>query len=179
MKPGFVSQRVYIYILEAGRVFRSQSVFGELLGTYAPSYILNKISSARSGYIFNIPPNQLQLQFGFDNLYFETSYTPASLFTGLTRLGALIALSRIFVFFSLYHEWRFERQLQREITEGGESVEVDGCVIGEEERMLQRAKEDMKVREVFSFGGFMEMHQAYSGKLHRGLNQTASMQKTE
>jgi hypothetical protein len=180
MKPGFLSQRVYILILEAGRVFRSQSVTGELFRSYTPSYILNKVSSARSGYIFNIPPNQLQLQFGFDNLYFETSYTPESLFSGLTRLGALIALSRIFIFFTFYHEWRFERQLQREITEGGEGVEVDGSsAIGEEERMLQRGKENLKVREVFSFRGFMEMHQAFSGKLRRGLNQTASMQKTE
>ena len=121
---------------------------------------MNKVSSARSGFIFNIPPNQLQLQFGFDNLYFETYYTPESIFTGLTRLGALIALSRIFIFFTFYHEWRFERQLQREITEGGEGEGADGGTIGEEERMIRRGKEDLTVREVFSFRGFMEMHQA-------------------
>jgi hypothetical protein len=87
---------------------------------------------------------------------------------GLTRLGALIALSRVFIFFTFYHEWRFEKLLQREMKEGGEGGEGEG--VGEEERMIRRGKEDRKVREVFSFRGFMEMHQAFNGKLQRGLN---------
>lgn len=38
-------------------------------------------------------------------------YTPQDIFSYLGKLGALIALSRIFILFSLYHQYRFEHQL--------------------------------------------------------------------
>ena len=47
----------------------------------------------------------------------ETYYTPESIFVGLTKLGSLIALSRIFVLFSFYHEWLFEKRLAQETKE--------------------------------------------------------------
>jgi hypothetical protein len=49
-----------------------------------------------------------------DNMMINSVYTPDSIFDLLTKIGALVALAKIFVVFSLYHEYRFEKQLSKE-----------------------------------------------------------------
>lgn len=49
-----------------------------------------------------------------DQQLLETVYTPDSLMTALTKIGAVVALSKVFVFFSLMHEYRFEKKLEKE-----------------------------------------------------------------
>jgi hypothetical protein len=41
-------------------------------------------------------------------------YSPDSIFVGLTKIGALFALSKIFIIFSVFHEYRFEKQLEKD-----------------------------------------------------------------
>jgi hypothetical protein len=41
-------------------------------------------------------------------------YSPDSIFVGLTKIGALFALSKIFIIFSVFHEYRFEKQLDKD-----------------------------------------------------------------
>lgn len=40
-----------------------------------------------------------------------TTYTPENIFNCLAKIGAFIALARVFVIFSIYHEYRFEKKL--------------------------------------------------------------------
>ncbi len=51
---------------------------------------------------------------------FLNKSTPDSIFFGLAKLGALIGLTRIFALFTMYHEWRFEKKLEKETT--GEQI---------------------------------------------------------
>jgi hypothetical protein len=89
----------------------------------------------------------------------------------LTKIGSLIALSRIFVLFSYYHEWLFEKKLAQETKEAlqdnealGTSTEVDSKLLAE-----------VQVREFYTFQTFLEMHQAFRAKLpKKGLNHTTT-----
>ena len=40
-----------------------------------------------------------------------TEFTPDNIFTCLAKIGAFLALGRIFILVSLYHEHRFEKAL--------------------------------------------------------------------
>ena len=40
-----------------------------------------------------------------------TEFTPDNFFTCLAKIGAFLALGRIFMLVALYHEYRFEREL--------------------------------------------------------------------
>jgi len=44
-----------------------------------------------------------------DNMMINSVYTPDSIFDFLTKIGALVALTKIFVIFSIFHEYRFEK----------------------------------------------------------------------
>lgn len=41
-----------------------------------------------------------------------TEYTPDNFFTCLAKIGAFLALGRIFMVVALYHEYRFESELE-------------------------------------------------------------------
>jgi hypothetical protein len=41
-----------------------------------------------------------------------TEYTPDNFFTCLAKIGAFLALGRIFMVVALYHEFRFESELE-------------------------------------------------------------------
>ena len=45
---------------------------------------------------------------------FEETIEPDSFLVGITKIGALLGLLRIFALFSSLHEWQFERKLARE-----------------------------------------------------------------
>ncbi len=49
-----------------------------------------------------------------DKTLVQTVYSPESIFVGLTKIGALFALSKIFIVFSVFHEYRFEKRLEKD-----------------------------------------------------------------
>jgi hypothetical protein len=88
----------------------------------------------------------------------------------LTRLGSLIALSRIFVLFSFYHEWLFEKKLIQETKEALQDNEAVGTSTEEDSKLLN----EVKVRDIYTFQMFIEMYQANRVKPpKRALNHTS------
>jgi hypothetical protein len=49
-------------------------------------------------------------------------FTPDNIFTALGKIGAFLALARLFIFISLYHEFRFEKNLEKEGSSGVLSI---------------------------------------------------------
>ena len=89
----------------------------------------------------------------------------------MTKLGSLIALSRIFVLFSYYHEWLFEKRLAQETKEALKDNEALGTSTEEDSKLLK----EVKVRDIYTFQTFLEMHQAFRAKQpKKGLNNTTT-----
>jgi hypothetical protein len=59
----------------------------------------------------------VSIEVNLDKTLVQTVYSPDSIFVGLTKIGALFALSKIFIIFSVFHEYRFEKQLERDTEE--------------------------------------------------------------
>lgn len=53
-------------------------------------------------------------QMSFDDQLLETIFTPDSFLAALTKVGALLGLTRIFVLFNMYHQWSFEKEIEKE-----------------------------------------------------------------
>ena len=64
-------------------------------------------------------------QMSFDDQLLETMFTPDSLMAALTKVGALLGLTRIFVMFNLYHRWIFEKALEKETAIAGSTAQDD------------------------------------------------------
>ena len=45
---------------------------------------------------------------------FEVTVEPDSLLVGVTKIGALLGLVRLFAFINAMHEWQFEKKLAKE-----------------------------------------------------------------
>ena len=59
----------------------------------------------------------VSIEVNLDKTLVQTVYSPDSIFVGLTKIGALFALSKIFIIFSVFLEYRFEKQLERDTEE--------------------------------------------------------------
>jgi hypothetical protein len=75
-----------------------------------------------------VDESEIQFDFEFREKLIRSVYTPDSIFVGLTKIGAIMALTKVFVLFSMYHEYRFERELQEEEGEEGEEEERMGSI---------------------------------------------------
>ena len=56
----------------------------------------------------------VSIEVNLEKTLVQTVYSPDSIFVGLTKIGALFALSKIFTIFTAFHEYRFERQLEKD-----------------------------------------------------------------
>lgn len=63
---------------------------------------------------FNKGQDLYTFQLSFDDQLLETIFTPDSLLAALTKLGALLGLTRVFVLFRMYHQWSFEKVIEKE-----------------------------------------------------------------
>jgi hypothetical protein len=50
----------------------------------------------------------------FDDQLLETIFTPDSFLAALTKVGALLGLTRVFMLFNMYHQWSFEKTIEKE-----------------------------------------------------------------
>jgi hypothetical protein len=63
---------------------------------------------------FNKGQDLYTFQMSFDDQLLETIFTPDSLLAALTKVGALLGLTRVFVLFNMYHQWSFEKAIEKE-----------------------------------------------------------------
>ena len=75
--------------------------------------------------------------------------------------------------FSFYHEWLFEKRLAQETKETLQDNEALGVSSEEDSKLLLH--NEVKVRDIYTFETFLEMHQAFRAKpLKKGLNYTTT-----
>lgn len=65
-------------------------------------------------YDFNRGQDLYTFQISIDDQLLETIFTPDSFMAALTKVGALLGLTRIFVLFNMYHQWSFEKEIAKE-----------------------------------------------------------------
>ena len=65
-------------------------------------------------YDFNRGQDLYTFQISIDDQLLETIFTPDSLLAALTKVGALLGLTRIFVLFNMYHQWSFEKAIEKD-----------------------------------------------------------------
>jgi len=63
---------------------------------------------------FNRGQDLYTFQITIDDQMLETIFTPDSLLAALTKVGALLGLTRIFVLFNMYHQWSFEKAIEKD-----------------------------------------------------------------
>jgi hypothetical protein len=57
------------------------------------------------------------MRFSLDAIYLESIYTPDNLFMAFVKIGSILALSKIFSFFQMYHENRINKYIEEETNE--------------------------------------------------------------
>jgi hypothetical protein len=72
---------------------------------------INKITK-EVFYNYTIDNQRSTLIFYLTEPIVVTEYTPDNFFTCLAKIGAFLALGRIFMVVALYHEYRFESELE-------------------------------------------------------------------
>jgi hypothetical protein len=102
------------------------------------------------------PESEIQFDFEFRDKLIRSVYTPDSIFVGLTKIGAIVALTKVFVLFSMYHEYRFEKRLQEE-TAGEEEDEEEERMGSINRKRRTENRQKRKIEEYYTFERFREM----------------------
>ena len=90
----------------------STFAFFGLSNLYEEHSQINKITKEVFYNYTNDNHNRSTLIFYLTEPIVVTEYTPDNFFTCLAKIGAFLALGRIFMLVALYHEYRFESELR-------------------------------------------------------------------
>ena len=105
--------------------------------------------------------SSLEIHFTLERKMLEDVIEPDSIVVGITKVGALLGLLKVFSFFNAYHEWQFERKLAREHGYNRDGM-VRSATINDDSMVQENEgpeKPMMSHREFFSFKNFKKMHE--------------------